>query len=136
MGRRFGKVLIVPCSGSDRACGLLAREAALVVVEELRPNASDAVCLASLAVGDAEAREKARSLPTIAVDGCSEGCASSIVKSARAGPTVSLCVADRLGGRAIPPGLNVGWVDDTRVAWSLALEIAVQVDEIMEALGW
>ncbi len=42
------KVVIVPCSGIGKSYGTISREAAYVVTEDLRPDASGVVALSLL----------------------------------------------------------------------------------------
>lgn len=136
MHRRFGKVQVIACSGHDNPVGLVAREAALLAVEDLRPEASEVICLALLAVGDAGAVERVRSLPTIVVDGCRRGCASTIVRFAGAEPTTVICVADcadRLGEAARSSLKSSG---ENGLASLVSERVAEAVDEIREALRW
>ncbi|MHB1415512.1 MAG: putative zinc-binding protein [Chloroflexota bacterium] len=126
MSRRFGKVLVVPCSGDDDAGGALGREAALIVVEELRPQGCDTICLPRLLPGEPEAVARVRDLPVLAVDGCARRCASRVLEHAGAQPVAALCLADE-------PWAPAGESD---VAQVVAARIATQVDELREELGW
>ena len=88
------RVLIVPCSGIGKALGSVGREAAYQVVEELRPDVSDTVCLSLLTMGDPEAQELVRTCPTITIDGCAKACAFKNVQSTGVEPAADFQVAD------------------------------------------
>ena len=64
------KVLVIPCSGVGKVHGLLSREAAYLVVDELASDETQVVCLALLVKGDEETLATVRSRPCIAIDGC------------------------------------------------------------------
>jgi len=42
------KVIVIPCSGIGKAYGSVGREAMYQVVEQLRPDSADTVCLSLL----------------------------------------------------------------------------------------
>lgn len=73
------KIKVIPCSGIGKVFGLVARESALKVVNELCPNEADTICLAYLVTGDPEAREQIEGRPCITVDGCAKMCAAKNV---------------------------------------------------------
>ena len=52
------KVGVLSCSGIGKVYGLMAREAALKVTNELKPDETETVCLAHIVTGDADAKEK------------------------------------------------------------------------------
>jgi len=126
VSRRFGKVLVVPCSGSDDPGGTLGREAALIVVEELRPRGCDTICLPRLLPGEPEALALVRDLPVLAVDGCANRCASRALEYVAAPPVAALCLADEPRAQGVVPD----------AARQVAAQIAAQVDEVREELGW
>ncbi len=69
------KVYVIPCSGIGKAIASVGREAMYRVVEELRPETADTLCLSLLVMGDEEAQEAVRSNYCISVDGCGKDCA-------------------------------------------------------------
>ncbi|MGB5932658.1 MAG: putative zinc-binding protein, partial [Anaerolineae bacterium] len=75
------KVLIIPCSGIGKAFGSVGREAMYIVVEELRPEETETVCLSLLTLGDEEAKDRVRRHLVITIDGCPKGCAEVNVES-------------------------------------------------------
>jgi len=76
------KVLVIPCSGIGKVFGSLSREAALQVVEELRPQQTETMCLSLLVMGDEEARARLQGTQTVTVDGCALACARKNVEMA------------------------------------------------------
>jgi uncharacterized metal-binding protein len=85
------QVCIVPCSGIGKTYGSVTREAAYVVAEELRPDATRIVPLSLLVLGDEAAQESVRQAHVITLDGCKLACASINVKEA--GGTVARAYA-------------------------------------------
>ena len=74
------KVVIVPCSGIGKTYGAVSREAAYVITEDLRPDATQLVALSMLVLGDEAARAQVANSPAITIDGCKLACASKMVK--------------------------------------------------------
>ena len=87
-------VLVVPCSGIGKMFGSVSREAALMVVEELRPSATEIMCLGLLVTGDADARAQVIGRPTVTVDGCPQLCARKNVELAGGCVGSSIMVVD------------------------------------------
>lgn len=129
------RVLIVPCSGIGKALGSVGREATYQVVEELRPEVSDTVCLSLLTMGDSDTQERVRTCPTITIDGCAKVCAFKNVQSTGVEPAADFQVADTLREHR---DLKVGQVIDIgepgrELAHYLAEKVAQQVDRILAA---
>jgi uncharacterized metal-binding protein len=72
-------VVIVPCSGIGKTYGTVGREAAYILVEDLRPDCTEVVALSLLVLGDAESRARVQAAPAITIDGCKLACASKMV---------------------------------------------------------
>lgn len=70
------KVLILPCSGIGKVYGLISREAALQVVQKLRPDSTDLMCLALLVTDDPDAKARIKNAPCVTIDGCPKLCAA------------------------------------------------------------
>ena len=81
------KVLIIPCSGIGKTYGTVAREAACIVIEDLRPRSTHLVPLALIVLGDEEVKRTLAGSPAIAIDGCKLSCAAKVV--AESGGTVA-----------------------------------------------
>ncbi len=87
-------VLVIPCSGIGKAYGTIARQAALQVVEELRPEQTETMCLSLLVMGDEEARARLQSTLTVTIDGCALACARKNVELAGGTIGQSIMVLD------------------------------------------
>ena len=83
------KVIVIPCSGIGKVLGSVSREAAYLVIEELRPEETDTVALSLLVLGDEAAKRAVQDHPTITIDGCRYECASKNVT--QAGGQVARC---------------------------------------------
>lgn len=77
----MSKVKVVPCSGIGKVFGLMAREAALGVTEQI-PELAETACLAYLVTGDEEAQAKVKGCPCITIDGCPALCSAKSVEAA------------------------------------------------------
>ncbi len=126
------KVFIIPCSGIGKAFGSVGREAMYMVVEELRPEETDTLCLSLLTLGDEEAKDRVRRHPVITIDGCPKGCAQVNVKSVGGRSAANFRVVDtyrehpELKVRSV---LHLGEAG-RKLARFLARKIASQVDAI------
>jgi uncharacterized metal-binding protein len=132
------RVMIVPCSGIGKAYGSVGREAMYQVIEELRPDVSDTVCLSLLTLGDADAQAEVRANPTITIDGCPKACAQVNVQAAGGEPAATFRVFDVYRAHK---ELKVRLVSDlgesgSEMARILAEEIATKVDELTKDDGW
>jgi len=126
------QVLIIPCSGIGKAYGSVGREATYVVVEELRPNQADTLCLSLLTLQDEEAQQKVRKHATITIDGCPKACAKVNVEKSGGTPAAIFRVFDVFREYK---DLRVGSVLDIgdngrKLAKILAEKVAVTVDEL------
>lgn len=86
------KVGIVSCSGEELAVGTVARQAALKVLNELRPRETVTICLPLFLAGGAGDRAFAKLHPTITVDGCDLRCAARGTEKYSNKPAASLVV--------------------------------------------
>jgi uncharacterized metal-binding protein len=75
-------ILVIPCSGIGKVYGTVGRDAALQVVEDLRPGRTATMCLSLLVMGDEEARQRVRATQTVIIDGCALACARKNVELA------------------------------------------------------
>ena len=125
-------VLIIPCSGIGKALGSLSREAALRVVEDLRPECAETLCLARLTLGDPAAQEAVRTHAVITVDGCPKACARVNVEQAGGRPAATLRAADtyRQHRELKPAGVIDLGPQGQQLAGYLAEEIAAAVDRL------
>lgn len=130
-------VMIVPCSGIGKAYGSVGREAMYTLMEDLRPEATDTVCLSLLTLGDAGAQMQVREHATITIDGCPKACAKVNVEAAGGKPVAEYRVFDVYRAHK---ELKVRSVSDLgesgrAMARILAEEIAAKVDELMQDDG-
>ncbi len=131
------RVIVIPCSGIGKAYGSVGREAMYRVIEDLRPNTTDTVCLSLLTMGDADAQARVRENPTITVDGCPTACARVNVQAAGGNPAAEFRVFDVFRAHK---ELKVRSVSDLgengrEMARILAEELAAKVDELQSTVG-
>jgi uncharacterized metal-binding protein len=126
------KIVIVPCSGIGKSYGSVTREAAYVLVEELRPETTSIVPLSLLVLGDPAAREAVRAAPVVTLDGCKLACATVNVQQAGGTVAGEFTVLDcyRRHKNLKPQGiaeLNDGGL---ALARALAEEVAAACDQL------
>ncbi len=130
------KAVVVPCSGIGKTYGTVAREAAYVLTEDLRPAETSLVALSLLVMGDEAARAEVAACPAITLDGCKLACATKMVKES--GGTVAKAL-DMLDGfrrhREFKPQgiaeLNEG---GQKLAQAIADEVSAVVDSLPPAI--
>ena len=131
------RVVILPCSGIGKAYGSVGREAMYQVVEEMRPDTTDTVCLSLLTLGDAEAQAQVRDQPTITIDGCPSACAKVSVEAAGGKPAAEFRVFDVYRAHRELKVRSVSELGDAgrEMVRILAEEIAAKVDELTKDEG-
>ena len=127
------RVIIVPCSGIGKSYGTVTREAAYVVNEALRPEATTIVPLSLLVLGDEEARAAVQDGDVITLDGCKLACATVNVQQAGGALAGEFTVLDcyRRHKDCKPQGiaeLNEGGL---ALARALAEEVAATCDRLL-----
>jgi uncharacterized metal-binding protein len=124
------KVGLIACSGEDLPEGTVSRQAALLVLEQLRPGATVTLCLPLFLAGEERERAFARFYPTIAIDGCDKRCAARATEMYSARPAVSLVVSDLADtlGLARPQRLRGSDPAGEALARAVANEVSRQVD--------
>jgi uncharacterized metal-binding protein len=123
------KVGIIACSGEERVEGTITRQAALRVLEQLRPDDTVTICLPLFLAGGAGDRAFARFYPTIAVDGCDRRCAARATEQYSGKPAASLVVTD-----ALPAETDLGSarrLSDT--GWQVAKTLADEITRLADA---
>ena len=126
------KVKVIPCSGIGKPHGLLAREMAFRVVNEICTQQAETECLAYIVTGDQEIMNRIKASKCITIDGCPKMCAAKTIAGVGGFVIEEFRVVDALKEyRGKRPGtataLNEdGWkiVDDT------AEKISARVREI------
>jgi uncharacterized metal-binding protein len=125
MAEEREKVLLIPCSGVGKVHGLLSREAAYLVVDELAPDETEAVCLALLVKGDEETLAKVQAHPCIAIDGCVKACAQKNIEIAGGEVAEALQVGRALTRhQGATPGDGSALSDE---GWAICRELAEDV---------
>ena len=129
------RVLIVPCSGIGKAYGSVGREAMYTLLEDLRPDSTDTVCLSLLTLGDADAQAEVREHPTITIDGCPKACAKVNVQAAGGSPAAEFRVFDVYRAHKELKVRSVSELGDAgrEMARILAEEIAAKVDALVSS---
>jgi len=123
-------VVVIPCSGIGKSLGSVAREAAYVATEDLRPDTGRVVALSKLVLGDAEARAAVAGHPTVTVDGCKLACAATMVRESGGERVRALSVLDtyRRHKDLKPEGIAALNEAGVALARILGEEIAHEVD--------
>ncbi len=131
------RVVIVPCSGIGKAYGSVGREAMYQLIEEMRPGATDTVCLSLLTLGDADAQTQVREHSTITIDGCPKACAKVNVEAAGGKPAAEYRVFDVYRAHKELKVRSVSELGDAgrEMARILAEEIAAKVDELQSSVN-
>lgn len=107
------KVPVIPCSGIGKVHGLMSREAAYLVADELAPQDADVVCLALLVKGDEETVTRVQAGPCITIDGCGKACAQKNVELAGGEVAQAIQVGKFLSGhRGAQPGSGSQLTDE------------------------
>ena len=127
------KVGIIACSGEELPCGTATREAALLVLERLRPQKTVTLCLPLFLAGEERERAFARFFPTIAVDGCDKRCAARATALYSAEPAASIVVDELQSQLGLPPARRVRGLDEARadLVQATARAIVQEVDRLL-----
>jgi uncharacterized metal-binding protein len=131
------KVVIVPCSGIGKTYGSVSREAAYVVVEDLRPENTQLVALSMLVLGDEETQAKINGHKAITIDGCKLACAAKMVQECGGEIAEKYAVLDvyRRYKQHKPQGIAELNEGGQNLARALAEEIAAVVDGLVNEEG-
>jgi len=127
------KVYIIPCSGIGKATASVGRGATYKVIEDMRPETADTLCLSLLTMGDEEAALKVRGNKVITIEGCAKDCARKNVEASGRSPDISHRVHDFLKEhRDLKPEtvLDVG-EGGRKLTELIAEQIADEVDDLM-----
>lgn len=131
------RVVIVPCSGIGKTYGSVSREAAYLVVEDLRPADSQLVALSMLVMGDEAARAAVAGHQAIAIDGCKLACANKMVQESGGTVAQEFAVLDvyRRHRQFKPRGIAELNEGGQQLAQALADEVAARIDELLADEG-
>jgi uncharacterized metal-binding protein len=129
-------VLVIPCSGMGKVHGLISREAAYLVTDELSPRQTETLCLALLVKGDPDAVAAVRNHVCVTIDGCAKACAQKDVEMAGGRVAQAIQVAEAFKNyRGAKPGnptvlTDTGWAITRDIAGNVACEAArVRADQ-------
>jgi len=126
------KVVIVPCSGIGKTYGSVSRQAAYIVVEDLRPEDTQLAALSLLVMGDEASRAMLAENPAITIDGCKLACATKMVQESGGTVAQAFAVLDvyRRYKQFKPQGIAELNEGGEQLAHVLAEEIVGIVDHI------
>lgn len=126
-------IKVIPCSGMGKVYGLVARESALKVIQELCPQEARTVCLAYIVTGDQEAKELIEGQKCITLDGCPKMCAAVNAELAGGIVTEKVRVIDSFRKhKGAQPG---NATELTEEGWLIVDEIAVEIAEKVKLLS-
>jgi uncharacterized metal-binding protein len=137
MSESKDKVIVIPCSGIGRVFGSVGREAAYEVLEKLRPEDTETVCLSLLVMGDDEAQARVQAHPTIAIDGCPNACAQKNIALAGGQVGAAVPVFDVYKEHRELKSRSVSVLDEKGrlLAQLVAERVAEKVDELLDRSG-
>ncbi len=114
--------LVIPCSGIGKVHGLISREAAYLVTDEVAPKQTDTLCLALLVKGDSDAVAAVRSHACITIDGCVKACAQKNVEMAGGRVAKAIQVAEAFKNyHGAKPGNATALTEE---GWTITRDIA------------
>jgi len=127
-----GKVAVVACAGMDKALGSVARASVFRVVEELRSNEVELVCLPPLLAGVTPHSELVKNLPVVVVDGCAERCATKLIvkNGGRIRGRVLIPVSARKHGLTPESTSDIG-PEGEKLVEAVAEEVASIIDKLI-----
>lgn len=126
------KVKVIPCSGIGKVLGLIARETALQVTNNLSSDKTETACLAHIVTGDKDAVEKIKGRTCITVDGCPALCAAKSVEFAGGIVKEKYRVVDEMRNHK---GKNAGTGTElTEDGWQIVDEYAEKISAKVEEL--
>ena len=124
-------ILIIPCSGIGKSFGSISRDATYRVVEELKKDETDTLCLSLLVMDDKDAKASVKSHRCIAVDGCPNECVKKNLELVNAKLVANFKVVDILRDNRNLKPKSVTFLDEDgqKLSKILAEKIATKVDE-------
>lgn len=126
------KAVVVPCSGIGKTYGTVAREAAYIVTEDLRPAETGLVALSLLVMGNEAARADVAACPAITLDGCKLACATKMVKESSGTVAKAFDMLDAFRRHREFKPHGIAELDEG--GQKLAQAVAEEVSAVVEAL--
>jgi len=127
------KVAVVACAGMDKPVGSLTSASVFKVVEELRPENVELVCLPPLLAGVSSYSDLVRSLPVLTVDGCAERCATKLIVKSGGKIRGRIFVPDCAKKyNLLPEAASCLGPNGEKLAENIAQEIASTVDKLIQ----
>ena len=125
-------ILIIPCSGIGKSLGTIGREATYIVIEDLKKEETDTVCLSLLVMGDKEAQKLVKSNRCIAIDGCAAECSKKNLELKNAKLAASFKVLDIVKEHRELKPKSITFLDEDgrKMAKYLAEKVASKIDEL------
>ena len=127
-------VYIIACSGIGKVFGSMGREAAYILVNELKKGETELTCLPLIVKGKVDLIEELKESPVITIDGCPLKCAYNDVSAAGISVNHSTLSTEIIKEhRAIRPEKEVYPMGQNAKILSrkLAEKVALKVDEIL-----
>lgn len=130
----MSKVKVIPCSGIGKVFGLMARESALKITNELKPNDSEIVCLGHIVTGDEEAKNKIEGYSCITIDGCPKLCAFKNVEIAGGIVKAHYRTVDEMRNhKGVDAGTATALTEDGwKIIDELCEKVCTNIDEIIK----
>lgn len=130
----MSKIKVIPCSGIGKVFGLMARESALKITNELKPNETEIVCLGHIVTGDADAKEKIEGCSCITIDGCPKLCAGKNVAIAGGIVKAQYRTVDEMKNhKGVDPGTGTYLTEDGwKIIDELCEKVCLKADEILK----
>ena len=127
-------VKVIPCSGIGKVFGLMSRETALKITNELKPNETETVCLGHIVTGNADAKEKIEGYSCITIDGCPKLCSAKNVALAGGIVKAQYRTVDEMRNHK---GVNAGTAttlteDGWKIIDQLCEKVCLKVNEILK----
>ncbi len=129
----MSKIKVIPCSGIGKSFGLMAREAALKVTDDLCKDTAETACLAHIVMGDAQAKAGLAGCACITVDGCPALCAAKSVEAAGGNVVERYRVVDEMKNHR---GKNTGTATALSIdGWQITDELAEKIADKVNSLN-
>ncbi|MEM3586833.1 MAG: putative zinc-binding protein [Candidatus Jordarchaeaceae archaeon] len=127
------KVCVLPCNGLDKSLGVVARNAALKLIEK-NPDI-ELICPVLLNSGDERYEELLKESDIIVIDGCMTRCATKLIDERSLRPSKKIFTPDMVKKFKLNPGKSLVLDEEgQKLAESIASEILESLKESEEAV--